>query len=419
VPPAARRCGDKGALLNDQPAIVIVGGGHAAAALCAALAAEPPGVPLHLVCEEPVLPYQRPPLSKAYLKSPQETLQHFRSDSWYADAGISVHRADPAVAIDRGRQTVQLRSGREIVYQHLVLATGARARGLPGLPARLDNVVALRSAADADRLRALLAAKQSVTVLGGGFIGLEVAAAAAQLGKAVMVLESAPRLLARSVSAPLADHVLQTHRASGIDLRLGVHCDNFEVDGSRLAALHADGQREPVDALVLGIGATPEITLALAAGLACDGAVLVDAQLRSSDPSILAIGDCAAFIDAASGVRLRLESVPNASDQARTAAATLAGRNEPYRALPWFWSEQGALRLQMAGLLPRCTTAHRRPGATAGSFSFWHYVGERLACVESVNAPMDHLSARKLLEAGRHPAAARVSDAAVALKTLL
>jgi 3-phenylpropionate/trans-cinnamate dioxygenase ferredoxin reductase component len=402
----------------DSPGIVIVGGGHAAAALCAALAAAPPGVPVHLVCDEPVLPYQRPPLSKAFLKNPQEALQHFRSAGQFADAGIDLHLADAAVALHRTRQVVQLRSGRELRYGHVVLATGARARWLPGLPAPLDNVLTLRCAADAERLRGQLAAASQLTVLGGGFIGLEVAAAARQLGKSVTVLESAPRLLARSVSATLSDHVLQTHRASGIDVRVGVHADRFEIDGRRLAAVHAEGRREAVELGLLGIGAAPEQSLALAAGLVCDNGVVVDACLRSSDPAILAIGDCASFVDAGSGQRLRLESVPNATDQARTAAATLAGREEPYRALPWFWSEQGALRLQMAGLLPPGTMAHRRAGSTAASFSLWHYLGERLVCVESVNAPMDHMTARKLLDSGRHPSPTLAADPAVALKAL-
>ena len=403
---------------HEPASIVIVGGGHAAAALCSALAAATPGLPVHLVCDEPVLPYQRPPLSKAFLKNPLETLQPLRSAAAYAEAGVTVHLADGAVSLDRNRQTVELRSGRALHYRHVVLATGARARTLPGLPATLDNVVSLRSAADAERLRRELDTASKVTVLGGGFIGLEIAAAARQLGKAVTVLESAPRLLARSVSAELSEHVVQTHRANGVDLRLGVRVDGFELDGQRLVAAHVDGLREGIELLVVGIGAAPEQSLAMAAGLACDNGIVVDSGLRTSDPAILAIGDCASFVDAASGLRLRLESVPNATDQARTALATLAGRDEPYRALPWFWSEQGALRLQMAGLLPQGTTPFRRAGTAAASFSLWHYLGERLVCVESVNAPMDHMTARKLLEAGRHPSPASVSDVGVALKSL-
>ena len=403
----------------DDP-IVIVGGGHAAAQLCAGLAEAGQGARVHLVCAEPELPYQRPPLSKAFQKSPAEALQLHRSEAWHAQAGITLHRADPAVAIDRAAHRLHLRSGAELPYGRLVLATGARARGLPHLSNALGNVCTLRSAADAARLRDKLAAASSLTVLGGGFIGLEIAATARALGKAVTLLEAAPRLLARSVSPELAEHVLRTHRGAGMDLRLGVAAGGFEVEAGRLEALGVDGRREPVELLVLGIGAVPDESLAAAAGLACANGIVVDANLRTDDPAILAIGDCANFPDpGGSGRRLRLESVQNANDQARTALATLLGRDEPYRALPWFWSEQGGLRLQMAGLMPADATRHRRPGATPASFSILHYVGERLACVESVNAPHDHLSARKLLETGRSPAPAAACDPATPLKAWL
>jgi 3-phenylpropionate/trans-cinnamate dioxygenase ferredoxin reductase component len=400
--------------------IVIVGGGHAAAQLCSALAAAGQGARVHLVCEEAELPYQRPPLSKAYLKTPTETLQAFRAEAWFADAGMTLHRADPAVAIDRAGRTLRLRSGAVLGYQWLVLATGTRARRLPHLQEELDNVAVLRTAADALRLRTLFDATQHLTVLGGGFIGLEIAATARALGKSVTVLESAPRLLARSVSPEIAEHVLQTHRASGIDVRLGVAVGGFEVEGRRLAALHVEGQREPVELLVLGIGAVPEHTLASDAGLACENGVVVDECMRTSDPHILAVGDCTSFPEGHAqgtpGRRLRLESVQNANDQARSAAATLLGREEPYRALPWFWSEQAALRLQMAGLMPADGTRHRRAGANPTSFSILHYAGERLVCVESVNAPLDHMAARKMLETGKSPAPAVACDPAVPLK---
>lgn len=256
-------------------------------------------------------------------------------------------------------------------------------------------------------------------MLGGGFIGLEIAATARALGKQVTVLEAAPRLLLRSVSQELADHVLQTHRASGIDLRLGVSVDDFEVRDGRLVALSVDGQREVVELLVLAIGAQPETDLAKAAGLQCDNGIVVDAGMRTDDPAILAVGDCANFPEFGSGRRLRLESVQNANDQARTALATLSGLDEPYRASPWFWSDQGGLRLQMAGLVPADGVRHRRDGASAASFSILHYVGERLVCVESANAPLDHMAARKLLESGKSPAPAVACDAKVPLKDQL
>ncbi len=406
--------------------IVIVGGGHAGAALCAGLAAAGQGARVHLVCEEAELPYQRPPLSKSFLKGPQEPLQPHRAETWYLEAGITLHRADPALAIDRERRVLRLRSGREIGYAQLVLATGARGRSLPQLqklPGGLNNVHVLRGAADALRLRAQLAAAQHVTVLGGGFIGLEIAATARALGKRVSVIEAAPRLLMRSVSSELAEHVLQTHRANGIDVRLNVAAVGFVHDDERVASITADGQAEPVEMLVLGIGAAPEVALAQAAGLRCgqgqDSGILVDECMRTSDPSILAVGDCANFPVHGSGRRARLESVQNANDQARTALATLLGREEPYRALPWFWSEQGSMRLQMAGLMPLEGTRHRRPGATPASFSVLHYVGEQLVCAESVNAPLDHMAARKLLEAARSPAPDVACDPAIPLKAHL
>lgn len=405
--------------MDDAGQIVIVGGGHAGAQLCAGLAAEGLGPCVHLVCEEPELPYQRPPLSKTYLQNPQESVQLHRPGSWYAEAGITLYRADPVVAIDRVRCAVRLRSGRELGYGRLVLATGARARGLPHLPDGLSNVAVLRTAADAERLRAQLGVAQRLTVLGGGFIGLEVAATARLLGKDVTVLESAPRLLMRSVSPELAEHVLQAHCSSGVDIRLGVAVGGFHVDGGRLVTLTVDGHSNAVELLVLGIGAASEHKLASDAGLRCDNGIVVDEFMRTSDPAILAIGDCSSFPLAATGRRLRIESVQNANDQARTALATLANRAQPYSALPWFWSQQGSLRLQMAGLMPSEGRRYRRAGATDASFSLLHYAQERLVCVESVNAPVDHLMARKLLEAGRHPSPEQAIDPLVALKTFL
>jgi len=397
--------------------IVIVGAGHAAAQLCASLVEGGRGAHVQLVGAEPSLPYLRPPLSKAFLKNPEETLQLHRSEAWFADAGVTLHRADPAVSIDRGAQRVRLRSGTELGYRWLVLATGAQPRRLPGLPDSLVNAATLRSAEDALRLRALLAAAQRVTVLGGGFIGLEIAATARALGKAVSVLESAPRLLMRSVSPEIGEHVLRTHRSAGIELLLNVKVDAFEIAGGRLAALQVDGVPRAVELLVLGIGAAPDHALASAAGLACDNGITVDACMRTSDPAILAVGDCVSYPEIRSGRRLRLESVQNANDQARCAAATILGRDQPYAALPWFWSEQGAMRLQMAGLMPADGQRHRRAGANAASFSILHYVGDELVCVESVNAPLDHIASRKLLETRKSPPPVAACDPALPLKS--
>lgn len=402
--------------------IVIIGGGHAAAQLCAGLAEAGQGARVHLVSEETAIPYHRPPLSKTFLKSPDEQLQPHRAEAWYAEAGITMHLGDPALAIDRGARTVTLRSGAVLGWDRLVLATGTRARRLSAL-AGLSNVALLRAADEAAQLRALLAAARHVTVLGGGFIGLEVAATALALGKQVRVLESAPRLLSRAVSPELSAHVLATHRAAGMDVRVGVQSGVMEVKGPRLASIEVDGEPQAIDLLLLGIGAVPETALAEAAGLECADGIVVDAYMQTSDEAVLAVGDCTRFPDRRAGQALRLESVQNANDQARTAVATLTGAPRPHDAVPWFWSDQGGMRLQMAGLVPAPGTAGhatvKRPGANPASFSLLHYVDGQLHCVESVNAPVDHLMSRKLLEAGRSPDPAVAADPAVPLKAHL
>ncbi len=404
--------------------IVIIGGGHAAAQLCAGLAEAGQATRVHLVCEEACEPYHRPPLSKTFLKSADQATQPHRPPNWFQEAGIHLHLGDPVVAIDRAARTVQLRSGAVLPWERLVLATGSRARRLPALgEAPLDNVISLRAADEAQRLRDRLTQAEQVTVLGGGFIGLEVACTALALGKKVRVIESAPRLLGRAVSPELSAHVLATHRAAGMEIVLGASAGGFQVEGSRLASIEVNGARQPVDLLLLGIGAVPETALAQAAGLECADGIVVDAHMQTSDPAVLAVGDCTRFPDRRAGRPLRLESVQNANDQARTAVATLTGAPRAHDAVPWFWSDQGSLRLQMAGLVPAEGTPGlktvRRPGPNDTAFSLLHYVGEQLVCVESVNAPVDHMMSRKLLEAGRNPAPEVAADAAVPLKSLL
>lgn len=400
-------------------AIVIVGGGHAAAQLCASLADAGQGARVHLVCEENAHPYQRPPLSKTYLKNAQETLQLHRDAAWYAAQGITVHLGDPARTLDRAAKKVMLASGMQLPYAKLVLATGTRARTLPALDSPLANMRTLRSVADADAMRRELQREGGgeLVVLGGGFIGLEVAATARGLGWQVQVLEAAPRLLSRSASPELSEHILQHHRTLGTRVALGAAVGEFEYDDNRLVALHADGTRIAVDQLLLGIGAMPETELAHAAGLEVGNGIRVDAHMVTSDPDILAIGDCTSFDYR--GHPLRLESVQNANDQARVAAATLLGTPAAYAPTPFFWSDQGGMRLQMVGLWRAGLQAVRRPGANAASFSLFHYDGSELVAVESVNAPMDHMMCRKLLEKGVSPAPQQAADAQFALKALL
>ena len=401
-----------------QEAIVIVGGGHAAAQLCISLQELSLSNKVHLVCGEAYLPYQRPPLSKGFLKSLDETTQQIRSDERFEASGVILHKNRRAIRIDRIERTILLDDGQKLTYRTLVLATGTRARWLPQVPHDVTNALTLRTAADAIVLRERLSTARHLVVLGGGFIGLEVAATARSLGKTVTVLEMAPRLMGRSASPDLSRFVFSMHVNQGTDIRLGssIHC--FECKDGRIVAVHLASGLVPCDLLLIAIGAQPEVELAQEACLACDNGVLVNSDMSTSDPNIYAIGDCASFLNL-NGSRSRLESIQNANDQARVLAARLAGQNVAYSPVPWFWSEQGDLRLQMVGTLPMQPKTFHRSGASQMSFSLFHFDGERLACVESVNAPIDHIVSRKWLEVGLSPAPEDVLDSSRSIKTLL
>ncbi|MEN9885991.1 MAG: hypothetical protein RL758_569 [Pseudomonadota bacterium] len=400
--------------------LVIVGGGHAAAQLCASLEEKGLANGVLMLSAEDLLPYQRPPLSKSYLKNAQEQAQLIRPASWYEKAGVQCRLSETVIAIDRPAKTLQLADGESVAYERLVLATGTRARPWPMLQGAPSNALSLRTAADASRLRDRWASSEHVVVLGGGFIGLEVAATANALGKRVTVLETAGRLMGRSVSPALAQHVHSVHQAQGIGFRLGSELQGAKLAGGCVTHIGLTDAELPCDLLLLAIGAEPQTQLAQQAGLACDNGICVDAQLRTSDPDIFALGDVAAF-PGVDGRQLRLESIQNANDQAKVLASVLAGESAVYQALPWFWSEQGHLRLQMVGLLSPSSPTQmvRREGSQAGSFSLFHYADSQLVCVESVNAPLDHMMARKLLDAQVSPDPAAVGDPAVLLKTLI
>jgi 3-phenylpropionate/trans-cinnamate dioxygenase ferredoxin reductase subunit len=398
--------------------IVIVGAGHAGVQLCASLIEAGQGHRVHLLSAEQELPYHRPPLSKSFLKQAKEPTQLLREAAWFERAGVQLSLGQMVVAIDRQAKTVTLRHGGSVSYGQLVLATGTRARIPPAWSLEATNVHVLRTARDARVLRQALQACSAVTILGGGFIGLEVAATCASLGKQVRVLEAGSRLMGRAVSPALSDHVVRAHRAAGIDIELQASA-RPQFHGDRLVRLTTDFGQHDVDLLLVAVGAQPESDLAQAAGLRCDDGIVVDAQLRTSDPHILAIGDGARF--PWGQAHLRLESIQNAQDQARLAASTLLGGPAAlYRPMPWFWSEQGALRLQMVGLLESGPVeTYRREGAQPGALSLFHYQQGILRCAESVNAPADYLVARKWLEAGLSPPLDRLTDLAIPLRAIL
>ena len=399
--------------------VVIVGSGQGGFQLAASLREEGFGGPIAIVGEEPGLPYQRPPLSKAYLtgKTDAEGLL-LRTASFYAERGIEILAPEEAVSIDREARLVTLRSGRALPYGHLVLATGARNRPLPVPGADLENVLYLRSRQDADLIRARLDGATRVVVVGAGFIGLEFAAVAASLGREVTVLEALGRPMARALSLPMSDYFHRAHEKAGLRLRFGEVVTRVTGEGGRATGIEtAQGQHVSADLVVVGIGIVPNVELAAEAGLAIENGIRIDEQLLTADPDISAIGDCASYPSPfAQGRRVRLESVQNAVDQARCVAARLCGRPAAYASVPWFWSDQGAMKLQMAGLTEGHDVVALRGDPQCGAFSVFCFAGGRLLGVESVNRAADHMIARRLLAKGANVTPEEVADPAVDLK---
>ncbi|MGW6540027.1 NAD(P)/FAD-dependent oxidoreductase [Streptomyces sp. NPDC055051] len=386
------------------PTVVVVGAGQAGCDAAAALRSRGFTGRIVLLGDEPEPPYRKPLLSKEYLLAePAAEDLELRPESFHTAQGIELMTGERAVRIDRDARRLLLASGRELSYDHLVLATGARPRRLSVPGADLAGVLALRTLADARALRAALAGTGDLLVVGGGFIGLEVAAAARTLGVRVAVVETRDRLMGRSVSEPMARHLAGLHTERGVRVLLSeelaaLHGENGRV---RVAEL-ASGERIAADLVVAGVGVLPNTALAADAGLEVGDGVLVDARLRTSDPLVHAIGDCARFPSPHARRHLRLESVQNAADQARcVAGAILDPAGAPtYDAVPWFWTQQYGARLQIAGVTDghdRTVTAGDPAG---GRFSVFCFRAGRLLGAESVNRPADHMITRRLLATG-------------------
>lgn len=401
-------------------AIVVVGAGQSGFQVAASLRDNGHRGRIVLIGEEPGLPYQRPPLSKAYLTGKaDEAALRLRSESFYAERGIELRAAERAVAIDRVSRRVCLGSGAELAYGHLVLATGSRNRPLPVPGAELDGVFQLRTLADAEALRSRLAGLRRAVVVGAGFIGLEFAAVAASLGIAVTVLEARSRPMSRMVSGAVSDFFGDAHAGMGVRLEFGAVATRILRSAGRATGVEtADGREVAAELVLVGIGVVPNDELAAAAGLAVSDGVVVDAHLRTSDPRISAIGDCARFPDPVSGGLVRLESVQNGVDQARCVAARLCGGLERYAAVPWFWSDQGPYKLQIAGLGDGSDGSVLRGKPSSGAFSVFRYRDDRLVSVESVNRPADHMLARRLLASGTPLPPEHAADLSVDLKAL-
>lgn len=400
--------------------MVIVGGGHGGSQVAASLREKGYAGPLTLISAESEIPYQRPPLSKAFLKDPSHDLLPLRPMSFYEKNKIDLRLGTEAVAIDRRERVVRLRDGSYLGFDKLALAVGSRPRvpAIAGLD--LDGVFYLRQADDARWLRSRLPHAESVVVVGGGFIGLEIAATARLLGKTVTVIEAVDRLMGRVVHPEISRHFLDLHQGWGSDIRFKTPVGSIIGEGGKVVAVAtAMGERIAADVAIIGIGIVPNIEMAAEAGLATENGILVDPFMATNDPDIVAIGDCVSFDHWDLGRRVRLESVQNAVDQGKSAALTLIGKPEAYRAVPWFWSDQGDVKLQMVGLSADATRSVIRGRRDDGSFSVFHFRGERLVAIDSVNRPADHMIGRRMIGAGISPPPELVSDETADLKGLI
>jgi 3-phenylpropionate/trans-cinnamate dioxygenase ferredoxin reductase component len=381
--------------------VVIVGAGHAGFQLAASLRQVGFKDRVCLINDEAHLPYQRPPLSKAYLKGtggPDSLM--FRPAKFYADQTIELI-ADHATSIDRAARKLKLASGSSLEYGHLVLATGARNRLLDIPNANLPEVRYLRILDDSEDMRKRLASSKRVVVIGAGFIGLEFAATARIKGLEVDVLELAGRVMARAVTAEVSEYFQRQHAATGIRIHLGVQATAIEASGGKVSGVSlSDGRHIPADLVVVGVGVLPNVELAGEAGLPVASGIIVNEHLLTADPDISAIGDCALFESPRFGGSLRLESVQNATDHARCVAARLVGDGKPYDGHPWFWSDQGDDKLQMVGLTTGYDRVVLRGDPSQKAFSAFCYHGDRLLGIESVNRAGDHMFGRRLLAAG-------------------
>lgn len=405
--------------------IVIIGAGQAGVQTAEALRSSGYEGSITLLGDEADGPYHRPPLSKAWLAGDMEAAQLvMRAPEMLARKHIELRTSVTVTGIDRAAQRVLLADGTSLAYSGLLLATGSTPRRLPLPGGDAAGVLALRSKADAnamaERMALCIEKNLPVVVIGGGFIGLEVAATARKKGLAVTVLEAAPRLLGRVLAPKLSDWYAELHRSHGVNLVFDARIAalNVGADGAVTGVQMADGTVHPAGLVVVGIGVNANDQLALAAGLECDRGIVVDGCGRTSDPAIVAAGDCTAR-RLPDGSLLRLESVQNATEQGKSAAAALLGQDRPFTATPWFWSDQYDKKLQMAGLSTGADQWAVRGDMAANSFSVYHFKGEQLLAVDSVNAAKEHLQARKLLDAGVSPTLAQAADTGFDLGSLL
>ena len=406
--------------LTGASRIVVIGGGQAGAQALQSLRQGGYAGALTLVGDEPALPYQRPPLSKAYMKGEMtEERLYFRPAPWYQDQNIEVILSTPAKSIDRANRTVELAHGGHLDYDALIIATGSRPRVLPVKGATLHGVHDLRDLSDVERIRPNMIAGRKMVIVGAGYIGLEAAAVARQMGLDVTVLEMAPRVLARVTSPVMSEFFETEHRAQGVQILTGARLDHLDGDGDTVtAAILADGTRVDADIVLVGIGILPNEELAREAGIACNNGILVDRDARTSDPRVFAAGDCASRPLVHYGRSGRLESVHNAIEQGKLAAAAILGKPRPAEDCPWFWSDQYDLKLQIAGLSQDYDEIVVRGDPKDRKFAAFYLRNGTLIAVDAINSPPEFLASKKLIMSGAKLAPDMLGDTSISMKDI-
>ena len=398
--------------------IVVIGAGQAGSSLVAKLRNSGFEGEITLIGAEIAPPYQRPPLSKAYLLGDMALERlYLRPESFYAENDITLRLGTHVDAIDPANRQVVIGDER-ISYDQLALTTGSVPRRLPAaIGGTLNGVHVVRTLEDVDQMATEFSQGRRVLIIGGGYIGLEAAAVAAKKGLHVTLVEMADRILQRVAAPETSNYFRALHTAHGVDIREGVGLDRLTGDGHVTGAILSDGTTLEVDFAIVGVGIAPGTALAEAAGLEIDNGIKTDAHGRTSDPAIWAAGDCASF--PYRGTRIRLESVPNAIDQAEVVARNMMGENINYVATPWFWSDQYDVKLQIAGLNTGYDNVVTRHGDKEGSMSFWYYQGDTLLAVDAMNDPRAYMIGKRLIEGGKSPDKAIIADADADLKPLL
>jgi len=398
--------------------VVIVGAGHAGGTLAALLRQYGHAGPVTLVGEEPIPPYQRPPLSKAWLKgeADAESLA-LKPLEFYAENRIDFRPSVRAERIDRQRKVLALSDGTELAYDFLVLATGARPIRLPIPGADLEGILELRTAADAEALKGALGPGRTMAVVGGGYIGLEAAASARALGAEAVVLEREPRILARVAGEVLSSFFRTLHEGHGVRFLTGASVTGFRGEGGKVTGVElADGRVIACDLALVGVGAVPNQELAQDAGLAVNRGVVVDLEARTSDPSIFAIGDVTLRPMPIYGRDFRMESVPNALEQAKQAACAITGRPAPAGETPWQWSDQYDIKLQIAGYNFDSDQTLVRGDPASGRFAIFHLQGDKVQAVEAINSPPEFMMGRQLIGSRRPVDKQRLADPSISMK---